>query len=151
MQALTPTAAVLGERLTQPRPVAQLLDLRRRNPRLGQHLLRQQPRQPARIKPIRLRAAPAAEQGSRLHRLSQPHIETACDELAPDPTPTGRRLDRHRRDPAAPLLRPAGQALPISREALLDHLATLWIEHRRLEGVLVNVNRRVQHREPPLV
>jgi len=61
VQALTPAAAVLGERLPQPRPIAQLLDLGRRDPGGGQHLLRQQARQPARIEAIGLRAAPAAE------------------------------------------------------------------------------------------
>jgi hypothetical protein len=32
-----------------------------------------------------------------------------------------------------PRIRPAGKAVPICRETLLDHLATLGIEHRGLE------------------
>jgi hypothetical protein len=149
VQALTPAAPVLGQRLAQLCPVAQLLDLCRRDPRLGQHLFRQQPCQPARIEPIGLGAAAAAEQSARLHRLRQPHLETIGDQLAPDPAPTGRRLDRHRRDAAPPRLRPAGKALPIRGEALLDHDTSLGIEHRRLERVLMDVDRRVQHHEPP--
>src|SRR5439155_23008861 len=35
--------------------------------------------------------------------------------------------------------------------ALLDHDTVLGIEHRRLERVLMDVDRRVQHHEPPLV
>src|SRR5207247_6224099 len=73
------------------------------------------------------------------------------DELPPAPTPTGRRLDRDRRDPAPPLLGPASQALPVGREPLLSHLARLGIEHGRLESVLMDVKRRVQHNGPPLV
>src|SRR5439155_25202885 len=42
-------------------------------------------------------------------------------------------------------------ALPIGREARLDHLATLRIEHRRLKGVLMDVDRREQHHGPPHV
>jgi hypothetical protein len=102
VQALTPTAAVLGQRLAQPRPIAQLLDLCRRNPGLGQHLLGQQPGQPARIEPIGLGAAAPAEKSPRLQRLNHPHLETGCDELAPHPAPAGRGLDRHGCDPAWP-------------------------------------------------
>src|SRR5216684_3283413 len=61
VQPLPPAAAILGQRLAQPRAVAQLLDLLRRDPRRRQHLLRQQPRQPTRVQAVRLRAAPAAE------------------------------------------------------------------------------------------
>jgi hypothetical protein len=92
-----------------------------------------------------------AQQRARLHRLGQPNVEAEHRELTPDPTPAGRRLDRHRDDPALPLLSPASKTLPIGREARLDHLATLRIEHRRLKGVLVDVNRRVQHHGPPHV
>jgi hypothetical protein len=102
VKPLPPAALVLGEGLAQPCPVAQLLDLLRRDPRLRQHLLRQQPRQPARVKPIRLRAPTPAQQRPRLHRLGQTNIEAAAYQLAPDPTPPGRRLDRDRRHPAAP-------------------------------------------------
>src|SRR5712692_121869 len=123
VQALTPAAPVLGERLAQPRAIAQLLDLLGRDPRLRQHLLREQACKPARIEPIGLRAPASAEQGSRLHRLRQAHLEPALDEFAPNPTPTGRRLNRHRLDPTSPLLGPTGEALAISREPLLDQLA----------------------------
>src|SRR5438034_1194461 len=34
------------------------------------------------------------EQRPRLHRLGEPNIEAARDELAPHPAPAGRRLDR---------------------------------------------------------
>src|SRR5262249_20770022 len=86
-----------------------------------------------------------------LHRLSKPHIEAALGKLAPDPTPARRRLDRNRHDPATPLLGPTAQTVAVSREALLDHLAALRIEHRRLKDVLVDVNRRAHHHGPPLV
>ena len=79
MKPLSPAAVVLGERLAQPGAIAQPLDLLRRDPRLGQHLLRQQPRQPARVEPVRLRAPPPAEQRTRLHRLRQPHLEAVRD------------------------------------------------------------------------
>src|SRR5439155_25763410 len=92
-----------------------------------------------------------AEQGPRLHRLSQPHLETIDDELAPHPTPAGRRLDRYRRDAVPALLGPAGKAVPIRGEALLDDLTAVGTEHSRLERVLVDVDRRVQHHRPPLV
>jgi hypothetical protein len=36
-------------------------------------------------------------------------------------------------------------------EALLDHLTAVGIEHSRLERVLMDVDRRVQHHGPPLV
>src|SRR5439155_8692633 len=52
---------------------------------------------------------------------------------------------------APPRLRPTGKALPIRREALLDHDTTLGIEHRRLERVLMDVDRREQHHRPPLL
>jgi hypothetical protein len=146
VQPQRPTAPVVGERLPQPRPVAQRLDLLRRDPRLGQYLLRQQAGEPARIKPIGLRAAPSAEQTARLHRLGETNFETAQGELPPHPAPPGRRLDRHRHHPPPPPLRPAGKALAVGREAILHHLAGLGIEHGRLERVLVDIDRRVQHR-----
>jgi hypothetical protein len=55
MQPLPPAAPILGQPLAQAGPVAQLLDLLRRDPRLGQHLPRQQPRQPARVETVGLR------------------------------------------------------------------------------------------------
>lgn len=54
-------------------------------------------------------------------------------------------------EPVLPALGPAGEALSIGREARLDHLAGRSIEHRGLEDVLVDVDRRVQHLRPPLV
>jgi hypothetical protein len=149
VEPLSPAALVLGQRLAQPGAIAQPLDLLRRDPRLRQHLLRQQPRQPARVEPVCLGAAPPPQQRTRLHGLSQPHVEAARRELAPDPAPARRGLDRHRRDPAPPLLSPARKALPVGRKARLDHLAALRIEHRRLEGMLVDVDRCEQH-APPL-
>jgi hypothetical protein len=49
---------------------------------------------------------------------------TQRDEFAPDPAPAGRGLDRQRFNSAPPALRPTSKALPIRREALLDHLTT---------------------------
>src|SRR5436190_312361 len=83
--------------------------------------------------------------------LGGPNVEPARRALPPAPPPAGRRLDRARAAPALPLLGPARKTLPIGREARLDHLATLRIEHRRLKGVLVDVDRREQHHGPPHV
>src|SRR5207244_12237445 len=91
-----------------------------------------------------------ARRPPRRQRLKQPPLEGQSDRLAPRPAPAGRRLDRHGCDPASPWLGPPSQALPVSREPLLDHLPTIGIEHSRLQRALVNVDRRVHH-EPPLV
>jgi hypothetical protein len=105
VEPLRPAAAILGQRLAQSAPIAQPLDLFRRDPRLRQHLPRQQPRQPARVQPIRLRAPPPTEQLTRLHRLRKTDIEAVSDQLAPNPAPARRRLERDRLD-AAPAQRP---------------------------------------------
>jgi hypothetical protein len=48
---------------------------------------------------------------------------------------------------APPRLGPASKTVPIRGEALLDHLTAVGIEHSRLERVLVDVDRRIQHHE----
>jgi len=76
------------------------------------------------------------EQTSRLHRLSQTHVEAYRDELSPHPAPASRRLDRQRLNPTLPLLSPAGKAVPIGRETLRDHLTTVRIGHRAWNACL---------------
>src|SRR5207244_250100 len=98
-----------------------------------------------------LRSRPLAWASARLQRLRQPHLEAQRDELPPDPPPAGRRLDHHRHHPATPGLSPAGQALPISREPLLDNVTTVGIDHSRLERQLMDIDRRVHQHEPPLI
>jgi hypothetical protein len=131
------------------RPVTELLDLLGRDPRLRKHPS-PAPRQPARVEPVGLRAPASTEKRPRLHRLGQPDVVGARDELAPHPPPTGRRLDRHRLEATLSFLCPATETLPVRREAPLDHLASGPIEHRRLEGVLLDVDRCV-HRSDPLL
>ena len=146
---LPPAALVLGERLTQPRSIAQPLDLLGRDPRL----------RAASLSPT---SAPAsAHQGRSVFALRRRPSNAARAPARPgapgsraqrahaNPTPAGRRLDRHRRDPAPPLPRPASQALPVRREPGLDHLPAVGIEHRRLERVLMDIDCRVQLPEPP--
>lgn len=52
VQPLRPAGAILSEALPQPRAVAQLVNLRRRQPGLRQDLLRQQQHEPARVEPV---------------------------------------------------------------------------------------------------
>jgi hypothetical protein len=102
-----------------------------------------------RIEPVGLRASSPAKKSTRLHRLGQPHLEPLRAEIARDPAPAGRRLDRDRRDPPTPTLRPPTQAVSIGGETLFTHLAALRIEHSRLKHMLVDVDRCVAHHGPP--
>ena len=152
VQPLPPAAPVLGERLAQPGAVAQPLDLLGRDPRLGQHLL----------SPTAAQAS--ARRGDRSSRFVGDPAVPAPAPARPAAPRTRSRSARARpnanrssprslrgRDPSSPLLSPASETRTISREARLSHLTTLRIEHRRLERVLMDVDRRVQHHGPPLV
>ncbi|HEX9379820.1 MAG TPA: hypothetical protein VF872_09540 [Gaiellaceae bacterium] len=96
VQALRPAVAVLSERVAQTAAVAQGLDLSGRQPGLWQQLLGQEPREPGRVEPVALRPTLRAAQSARLARVAETHVEAARLQLARDPTPTGRRLERDR-------------------------------------------------------
>jgi hypothetical protein len=85
VQALPPAGAVVAQRLTQPRLVAQPLDVLRRQPGAGQHLLGQQQRHPARIKAIGLRSPPAALEREHLAGITPAHVDADGLQLAADP------------------------------------------------------------------
>src|SRR5262245_14798345 len=151
VQALRPPGALLRKRLAQPGAVAQLLDLRRSQPRLRQHLLPEQKRTKAGIKPVSLRPPLLPLQRAQLRRIGETNIQPHPLQLARDPTPTSRRLDRYRRQPLPPTHRPIGERLRRSLEPLLDELARFRVERRRLKHVLVDVDHRVKHSlGPPL-
>src|SRR6266511_2325723 len=154
MQPLRPTGAVTSERLPQPRPVAQLLYFRRRQPGLAlrEQLTGEQQRQPARVEPVGLRLAPATAERTRPPRIDQMHLEAMRLQLARDPAPAGRRLDRDRSQPVLPLDRPVIEPLTRRLEPALAKLARIGIEHRRLKHRLVNIDACVQHQPgPPFV
>src|SRR5262249_54583834 len=93
----------------------------------------------------RLRPPLRTAQRPRLTGIAQPHLEPARRQLAPDPTPAGRRLERDRLQLALPARRPVVERLAARRQALLHELAAVGVEHRRLEDPLVYVERCVHH------
>jgi hypothetical protein len=94
---------------------------------------------------VGLRLSPASLQRPGLHRLGQAHLDTGALKLARDPAPAAGRLDRDRDQPTVPLGEPPAERLSRRRQPRLDQLATLRVERRRLEHVLVDVDRCVQH------
>jgi hypothetical protein len=141
VQALRPAGVIVGESLAQPRLVAQPLDLLGRKPRLRQHVARQQHHQPASVEAIGLRSLAVALQRARPAGIGQAHIDATRLQLARDPAPAGRRLERDRVQLALPLLRPTDQRLARRREPLLDQLAALGRENRGLKDRLVDIDR----------
>src|SRR5262249_61167825 len=77
--------------------------------------------------------------------ITEPHVEPARRKLAPAPTPAGRRLKRARLQLSLPSRRPVSKSLAPRRQPLLDELAAVAVQHRRLEHLLVNVERCVHH------
>ena len=145
MQPLRPAGAVLGERVPRSRAVAELFDLRRRQPRQGKHLFRQQPHQPCRVEAVGLRPALRATQGASLPRVTQANVETAPLKLTSRPAPARCRLERDHPQPRLPAHRPVTENLTTCRQALVHKLSRVWIEHRCLQDPLAYVDRRVHH------
>src|SRR6266545_5397989 len=154
MQPLRPAGALARERLAQSCPVAQPLDLLGRQPGLAfrEQVARQQQREPARVEPVGLRLAPATPQRARPTRIDQVHREATLLELARDPAPAGRRLDRDRGQPPLPLHRPVSEPRARGLEPALAQLTRIRIEHHHLEHRLVDIDACVQHLPgPPFV
>src|SRR5439155_15021175 len=87
----------------------------------------------------------APTQSTRAARVDQVNVEPSLLKLTRDPPPTGRRLDRDRRQLPAPLTRPFAQPLTRRLEAALAQLARIRIEHGRLKNTLVNIDSCIQH------
>src|SRR6266540_1624826 len=79
-------------------------------------------------------------------------LEAISLELARDPAPAGRRLDRDRSQLPLPLDRPVTEPLTRRLKPALAQLARLRVEHHRLKHPLVDIDACVQHLPgPPFV
>src|SRR6266540_206817 len=79
-------------------------------------------------------------------------LEAMSLELARDPAPAGRRLDRDRSQLPLPLDRPVTEPLTRRLKPALAQLARLRVEHHRLKHPLVDIDACVQHLPgPPFV
>lgn len=136
---LRPPRPLLGQRLAQPRHVPQLLDLRRRDPRFGQHLAREQQRQPTRVQTIRLCTPTTPLQRLRLPWIGKPYLEPERLQFGNHPAPAGGRLDRDHRLASDQPLGPLTQPISVSSKPRLLDLARDRIEHHSLEHVLMDV------------
>jgi hypothetical protein len=80
-----------------------------------------------------------------LHRFGQAHLDAGGLQLARDPAPAADRLDRNSGESPVPLGEPAGERLARRRQPRLRQLTARRVERSRLEHVLVDVDRCVQH------
>jgi hypothetical protein len=117
VQALRPERVVVGQRLAQPRPVAQTLDVLRCQPCLGQQLAGEHCDQPARIESVGLGPLVALQRAC-LPGICELHFDPACLQLARHPPPPSRRLERDHSELAVVLLDPGDQLIPRGLEAL---------------------------------
>src|SRR5712691_5409839 len=88
---------------------------------------------------------PASSQRTRASGIDQVHLEGTPLELAGNPPPAGRRLNRDRGQLSLPRARPLAKALTRRRETTLAQLARIRVEHHCLKNSLVNIDPRVQH------
>jgi hypothetical protein len=102
-------------------------------------------RQPAGVEPIGLRLPAPTPQRAGTARVDGMNLEAAGLQLARDPPPARRRLDRDRRPLCPPLHRPVIEPLPRRRKPALGKLARVRIEHHHLERRLVDIESCVQH------
>ena len=92
LDALLPLAALVRERVPQPHPRAQIEEMVRRDPRLGQPSDHQQLAHVARIGAVALGALLVPTPGSGLSRLRQMHDRANTSQLLGHEAPAGRRL-----------------------------------------------------------
>ena len=94
LDALLPLAMLLGERVAQPHPRAQVEDVRRRDPRLGHPAGHQQLAQVPGVGAVVLGVLLVALQSGGVRRLGEMHDRSDPLQLLDHEPPAGRRLQR---------------------------------------------------------
>src|SRR5712691_9584423 len=95
---------------------------------------------------------PASSQRTRASGIDQVHLEGTPLELAGNPPPAGRRLNRDRGQLSLPRARPLAKPLTRRRETALAQLARIRVEHHCLKNSLVKIGPCIQQSfGPPFV
>jgi hypothetical protein len=129
LDPLLPLRALLGQRVPQPDPGAQIEDVIGRDPRLRQPLDHHQLPQMPGVRAVTLRALLRSPQPRGLRRLGQMHHRADPAQLLDEEPPAGRRLQRHLELPAAEALKelPHGSAIS-RRHTRALHLAGVGVD-----------------------
>ena len=125
-----------------------LLDLRRRQPRLRQGLLREQHHQPTSIEPVSLRALARPAERLSPRRDRQGRHRSQARSARAKPTATQLSPRQRPRRPTGQRHSPMPQLLAAGLETRLGDLTALALPTRRLKSPLVNIARCVYNVSP---
>src|SRR6266540_2368335 len=141
-QPQLPGAALVDERLARPHPRAQLDDVRRRDPRLGQLPRQEQLQLQVAVGPVGLRAPLAPPLRGRLRRVGEMRDVPGPLDLLDHVPPAGRPLKRKLRLTAAEALQPLAQRLAVRRaEPATAHIAGGEVERLVRDLPAMNIQR----------